>query len=69
MTRRRVGPGVGRLQGIYRSIAAGTMALINSRPGDANTLFEIDSVTDIFTGMLLADTVNHAPDRSQSVTG
>src|SRR5688500_12037331 len=54
-----VGLVVGRLQGTNRSIVSvGTMALTNSRPVDGDTVFEIGSITKIFTGILLGDMAN-----------
>jgi serine-type D-Ala-D-Ala carboxypeptidase/endopeptidase len=57
--KKTVGLVVGRLQGTNRSIvAAGTMALTNSRPVDGNTIFELGSITKVFTGIVLADMAN-----------
>jgi serine-type D-Ala-D-Ala carboxypeptidase/endopeptidase len=57
--KKAVGLVVGRIQGTNRSIvAAGTMALTNSRPVDGNTVFELGSITKVFTGIVLADMAN-----------
>lgn len=57
--KKAVGLVVGRLQGTNRSIvAAGNMALNSSRPVNGDTLFELGSITKVFTGIVLADMAN-----------
>jgi D-alanyl-D-alanine-carboxypeptidase/D-alanyl-D-alanine-endopeptidase len=57
--KKAVGLVVGRLQGTNRSIVtAGTMALGSGQPVDGDTVFEIGSITKIFTGILLGDMAN-----------
>jgi len=57
--KKAVGIVVGRLQGTNRSIvAAGTLALNSSRPVNGDTLFELGSITKVFTGILLGDMAN-----------
>jgi serine-type D-Ala-D-Ala carboxypeptidase/endopeptidase len=57
--KKAIGLVVGRLQGTNRSIvAAGNMAVGSSRPVDGETLFELGSITKVFTGILLGDMAN-----------